>query len=150
MTTRDRILVAIDRNPLGGLVRILIGFLFIPAFSLFQEDVDADWTLIINFLTLLVSIRVVTALMRKLLPLSSEAKAVLSERRRLAKRYDSFQWQKLFFIGLGVACYALVWKGSWWSMVLASFCVTCGGIGIVMWYRQASKVRAGLVHEHVL
>jgi len=150
MTTLDKILVSIDRNPVGGLIRILIGFFFIPAWSLFDEDVDADWTLIISFMVLLLSMRIIPALMRKLLPLSSEVKAVLAERRRLAKRYDSFQWQKLFFIGLGLACYTLVWNRSWWSMALSTFCVLCGGIGVVRWYRQVSKVRTGLVHEHVL
>jgi hypothetical protein len=150
MTTLDKILVSIDRGPFGGLVRALIGFFFLPAWSLFDEDVDGDWTLVIAFVTLLISMRVIPALLRKVLPLSTQAKAVLAERRRIAKRYDSFQWQKLFFIGLGLACYTVVWSGSRWSIALASFCVACGGIGIVRWYARASEARAGLVHEQVL
>ncbi|HEY1265377.1 MAG TPA: hypothetical protein VGF06_17735 [Terriglobales bacterium] len=150
MTTFDRILVSVDRNPFGALVRILIGFFFIPAWSLFDEDVDADWTLIIGFISLLVTLRLVPALLRKLLPLSSEVKAVLSERRRIAKRYDSFQWQKLFFLGIGVGCYALTWNGSPWSIALSGVCVACGGIGMVRWYTQVSKVRGSLVHDRVL
>jgi len=151
MTTVDKMLLSIDRNPVGGLVRTLIGFFFIPALSLLRQDVRSGWTLIFGLISLLLCLRIVPALMRKLLPLSSDVKAVWSERRQIAKLYDSFQWQKLLFTGIGLACYSLVSRELLTSSIVVSgFCVLFGGIGVVKWYTQAFKVRDSIVNKYVL
>jgi hypothetical protein len=100
---------------------------------------------------LLFSIRIAPAAIRKVLPLSHEAKAVWAERRQIAKRYDSFQWQKLFFVGLGLTCYILVSREFLTSTIAVSvFCVVFGTIGLLRWQMQLSKVRNSLVNKHVL
>ena len=151
MTTLDRALISIDRSPLDAVLRVMLGFVCIPVLSLLHQDLRSSWVLTIGLLLLMLSLRVVPVVMRKLLPLSPEVKAVWSERRQIAKRYDSFQWQKLFFIGLGLACYMLVSRKLLTSTIaVSSFCVLFGAIGLVRWYIQASKVRSSLVNKHVL
>ena len=48
-------------------------------------------------------LRLVPAALRRLLPFSTETQDVWRERRRLGKRYDSYQWRKLLWIGLGIS-----------------------------------------------
>jgi len=99
----------------------------------------------------MLSLRIVPVFLRKLLPLSAEVKTIWAERRQLAKRYDSFQWQKLFFIGLGLAGYTLFSRALFPSTVAVSgFCVLFGAIGLVRWYTQTSRVRSGIVNKYVL
>lgn len=151
MTTLDRILISIDRTPLDAVLRALLGFACIPLLSFLHQDVRSVWIVVIGLLLLMFSLRVVPIFLRKLLPLSPEVKAVWAERRQLAKRYDSFQWQKLFFVGLGLAGYILFSGESLSSTIaVSSFCVLAGAIGLVRWYMQASKVRNGLVNKYVL
>jgi hypothetical protein len=40
--------------------------------------------------------------LRKVLPFSAEAKQIWSDRRQVAKLHDSYQWQKLFWVALGL------------------------------------------------
>lgn len=51
-------------------------------------------------------LRLVPAVLRRIFPFSSEAKDLWFQRRNLGKRYDSYQWQKLFWLGLGMLPYA--------------------------------------------
>jgi len=151
MTTLDKVLVSIDRSPLDGALRVLIGFVAVPVLSLLRQDVRSGWTLTVGLMFLLLCVRIVPVFMRKLLPLSPEVKTVWAERRQIAKRYDSFQWQKLFFIGIGLACYRLASREVLSSIVVVSiFCVSFGAIGLVRWYAQASNVRNTLVNKYVL
>ena len=139
MTTLDRALISIDRSPLDAVLRALLGFVCIPLLSLLHQDVRSGWILTIGLLLLMLSLRIVPAFVRKLLPLSHDVKAVWSERRQIAKRYDSFQWQKLFFIGLGLAGYMLVSRELLTSTIaVSSFCVLFGAIVDVNNSRETS------------
>ena len=116
-----------------------------------HQDVRSVWILTVGLLLLLFSLRIVPVFLRKLLPLSHEVQTVWAERRQVAKRFDSFQWQKLFFIGLGLAGYIFVSRELLTSTIaVSSFCVLAGAIGLVRWYMQASKVRSSLVNKYVL
>ena len=151
MTTLDRTLISIDRTPFDAVLRALLGFVCIPLLSFLHQDVRSAWIVTISLLLLMFSLRVVPVFLRKLLPLSPEVKAVWSERRQIAKRFDSFQWQKLFFVGLGLAGYMMVSRKLLTSTVaVSSFCILTGAIGLVRWYMQASKVRSSLVNKYVL
>jgi hypothetical protein len=151
MTVLDKVLVAIDRNPISALYRIAIGYIFIPTLSFLRFDIRSGWTLTLSLLVLLISLRIGPAVMRKVLPLSAAAKAVWTERRGLAKRYDSFQWQKLFFIGLGIGCYVVISGEMLASTIaLSGFCLFGGVIGLIKWYSRANKVRTTLVHKYVI
>jgi hypothetical protein len=151
MTTLDRALISMDRSPLDAVLRALLGFACIPILSFLHQDVRSAWVLATGLLVLMLSLRIVPVFLRKLLPWPPEVKAVWDERRQIAKRYDSFQWQKLFFIGLGLATYLLVsqaWSSS--AISVSSFCVLFGAIGLARWYPQLNKVRTTVVHKGAL
>ena len=151
MTTFDRALSSIDRSPLDAVLRALLGFVCIPLLSLLRQDVRSVWIVAIGLLLLMFSLRIVPVFMRKLLPLSPEVKAVWSERRNIAKRYDSFQWQKLFFIGLGLVCYMAISREFLTSTVAVSgFCIVFGAIALIRWHTQLSKARSSTVNQYVL
>ncbi len=151
MTTLDKVLVSIDRSPFDGVLRAVIGFVTVPVLSVLRRDVHSVRTLIIGLLSLLLSLRIAPVFLRKVLPLSSEVKAVWAERRQVAKRYDSFQWQKLFFVGIGLTCYMLVSKDlPTLSLAISGFCVLSGAIAMVIWYMQAPSVRSTVVNKYVL
>ncbi len=122
-----------------------------PSFPFLRQDVRSGWIVAIGLLLLMFSLRIVPVFVRRLLPLSPEVKAVWSERRNIAKRYDSFQWQKLFFVGLGLVCYMLISREFATSAVAVStFCIVFGAIGLIRWYTQLSKARSSTVNQYVL
>ena len=151
MTTLDRALISMDRRPFDAVLRALLGFACIPILSLLRQDVRSAWVLTIGLLVLMLSLRIVPVFLRKLLPWSPKVKAVWDERRQIAKRYDSFQWQKLVFIGLGLACYMLVSQELLTSAIpVSGFCVLFGVIGLVRWSTQLNKVRTTVVNKGAL
>ena len=76
----------------------------------------------------------VPALIRFALPFSAEAKEIWARRRALAKRYDSYQWQKLLWIGLGllphVTTAGQVAPG---EIVVTAICLIGGSMGLLIW-----------------
>ena len=76
------------------------------------------------------------ALLRHALPFSTEAKTAWSERRQIAKQHDSYQWQKLFWIGLGLLPYAFLSEVPRINeIVLTLFCLIGGMMGLLIWHR---------------
>src|SRR5258705_12339522 len=96
-----------DEQPWAGLLRAAVGFVTVPAWFAVARNRWAEWTLLPFFLAVLISLRVVPFAVRKVVPVSAAIHAMWTERRRLAKRFDSYQWQKLLWIGLGLAAYML-------------------------------------------
>jgi hypothetical protein len=95
---------------------------------------DSGWFLVLWFLCVLIALRVLPAVFRKLLPFTREVEAIWAQRRRAAKRYDSYQWSKLFWFGIGMACYVAV-SGGWDGILgaLTVFCTIGGGVGFAFW-----------------
>ena len=55
-------------------------------------------------------------------------------RRQLAKRYDSYQWRKLFWIGAGMAIYMVAYRDfSFLRATVSGLCALAGAIGLVRW-----------------
>jgi hypothetical protein len=132
--TVDRFLLHLDEGPFGALYRALIGFATIPAMRLLLGRDGSDWTLVLFLLTVLLLLRVGLAVVRKVLPFSPELQEAWSVRRRTAKLYDSYQWRKLMWIGVGLAFYVAV-SGRYWpvQIALSMFCLITGAIGTVRW-----------------
>lgn len=132
----ERFLVDFDSGWSGAVSRVALGLCIPPAFRVLSGDMDAVWTDLLLFLALLVGLRVVPAVLRKLLPFSTEAKQIWFDRRQIAKLHDSYQWQKLFWIGLGLFPYAVLNGGFRpGERVLTAFCLIGGGIGLLLWRR---------------
>ncbi len=64
----------------------------------------------------------------------------------IAKRFDSYQWGKLLWFGLGMSVYlALAEHAPRWGVALAVFCVIAGGIGLLIWQRHAASAKPARV-----
>jgi hypothetical protein len=130
--------VRADAMPWGAFFRIAIGYWFMDVHLSSAQHV-AGWNLVGWFIALLLALRVIPAIVRKLLPFSPEANAIWAQRRMLAKRFDSFQWQKLLWFGVGMwGCMLAARRVERPVALLALFCVVGGGLGMARWRRIAS------------
>jgi hypothetical protein len=132
----EHFLIDLDSGPWSAISRLAIGSVIPIMFRTFSGDRDTVWISLALFIGILVSLRIVPAVLRRVLPFSAEAKATWAERRNLAKRYDSYQWQKLFWIGLGILPYALIGDGlEKGELVVTSFSLIGGSAGLLFWYK---------------
>jgi hypothetical protein len=65
-----------------------------------------------------------------------QSEEIWRDRRNVAKVHDSYQWQKLFWVGLGLLPYAVVGDGLRNDeMAVTLFCLIGGAAGLVVWSR---------------
>jgi hypothetical protein len=141
MQLLERFLVRLDGGPWGALLRVVLGLLIPPVFHALSGGRDQVWISLGLFLALLIGLRVVPALLRAVLPFSAETKSVWSQRRQIAKLYDSYQWQKLFWIGLGLLAFAAIGGGlRSGEQVVTAICLIGGGAGLLLWRRSKAGV----------
>lgn len=103
----ERVLANLEATPLGALYRLAIGYLLIPSLTALTGGKHAGWWLLPWFLVVLVGLRVLPAMLRKVLKFSPELSAAWLERRMMAKRFDSYQWRKLLWFGAGIGSYVV-------------------------------------------
>ena len=141
MITRTHLLARLGGSPWDEISRAVIGFIALPIFFALLGTSKSGLTLCLFFLSLLLALRLVPAAMRRLVPLSNDVRAVWTERRVLAKRYDSYQWQKLFWLGLGLGS-SVVLSGVAWppAVILASACVLSGAAGLAIWLSRKAHL----------
>ena len=134
MLGSDDLWLNLDDGVLGALYRAVIGFATIPAMRLVLGRDGSDWSLVPFLLLILLLLRVGAAVARKVLPFSQELREAWSVRRRIAKRYDSYQWRKLMWVGIGIASY-LVISGHYATipMWLSMFCIATGAAASMRW-----------------
>ena len=138
-------LIALDSGPWSAIWRVALGLSIPPIFRALSGGGDAVWTALALFIGLLVVLRVVPAVLRRALPFSVEAKEIWAEQRNIAKRHDSYQWQKLFWIGLGLLPYVIIGDGLKNGELLMTFiCLIGGGAGLLLWRRQDEYRRFAL------
>jgi hypothetical protein len=137
----ERFIALLDAYPWSALYRIGLGYVISLLYYRMLSKDDSGWFLVLWFLSLLIALRLLPAVFRKVLPLSREVKAIWEKRRQAAKRYDSYQWRKLIWFGIGMACYVGI-SGIWNVFIgtLAAFCIISGGLGFIFWrYRSATE-----------
>ena len=142
MHAHERALLALEQFPLSAAYRIAIGYAILPSFALVTGDGNVGWRLILWFVAVLLGLRLVPAALRKLLPFSQRLSAAWAAKRTTAKRFDSYQWRKLFPIGIGMTAYAVPsdkLRGLVGALTL--FCVVSGAIGLVI-YRRLGRAGA--------
>ena len=131
----ERLLVGIDSDPWSAIYRGAIGFAIPPVFRVLSGGRDSVWITAALFLALLVGLRVGPAVLRRLLRFSAEAKQIWARRRALAKEYDSYAWQKLFWIGVGMLVFGVVGGGlQQGELAVMLLCLIGGGAGQVVWH----------------
>ena len=134
---RDRLLVSLDESPSAQVSRLAFGCVLVPLWAWLMGDDAHGWTLLPFLLFALAMLRVVPVIVRKAIPFSEGVRDAWAERRQLAKRYDSYQWQKMLWIGLGMLTSAVA-TGERDAVVLslAAVCVVSGAAGSIVWRRR--------------
>jgi hypothetical protein len=137
--TFETLLLNLDEGAFGALYRVLIGYTTIPVMWLLLGSDGPDWTSVPFLLLVLLLLRVVPAIVRKVVPFSAELREAWSVRRRMAKLYDSYQWRKLTWIGAGLALHVAV-SGQYRpvQIALSMFCLVTGAAAMVTWHAVAS------------
>lgn len=136
------LLVRLDEPPIDAMYRFALGLLFLPVLSLVHPAAASDWSVLAFFVAMLGCLRAVPALCRKLLPFSDAVQAAWRERRFTAKKYDSYQWRKLLWIGLGLMTYvSAVGTVQRVEVFLTAFCLVSGAVGTVVWRSHRPSTR---------
>jgi hypothetical protein len=137
MTRFEKILIQLDESPWEAIWRGLGGAGIIAVWVRVFSGRSPDWSMIPFVLFMLLLLRVVPMLVRSVVSFSIEAREVWAKRRDLAKRCDSYQWRKLFWIGLGMALY-IVCCGEWRPipLVLTAVCLVSGVLGVLVWNKE--------------
>jgi len=133
----ERALFNLERCPWGALYRVALGYAMLPCLAFVTGSSIAGWSVILWFAAVLVALRVVPAVLRKLLPFSRALSTAWAERRMMAKRFDSYQWRKLFWIGVGLGTYVVHDNQRGWPIVaLVLFCLVGGAAGLLIYRRR--------------
>lgn len=130
----ETFLVNIDGKLYGAIFRVVTGFGIGPVFQRLTGGRDEVWIALGLFLGILILLRVIPAILRRVLAFSSEARETWAYRRNLAKQYDSYQWRKLFWMGLGLLLYAAVAGGlPNGGLAVTVICLIGGSLGLLAW-----------------
>lgn len=134
MRSLESILIRLDETPFEAVWRMAFGFVVLPVLEFLSGDRDRVAFYFIAFLLILAALRVGPAVLRKVVPFSAEATALWKAKRFTAKEFDSYQWQKLFWIGIGMLVHAIS-RGDlgMGERVIAAFCLFGGGAGQLTW-----------------
>jgi hypothetical protein len=135
--------LALENPPWDSLHRAVIGYFVMPAYHHLVGEGGAPWKLFAFFLVVLVALRIVPGMIRRLLPFSRDVKTVWVDRRALARRYDSYQWRKLFGLGLGwLVCLLVSGEARGAALFLAVACLVTGTLGLVFWHKRSKALSA--------
>ena len=135
------LLIKLDEFPVGALIRLAIGYAIAPFGEFLAEPDGIGWRVLPLFVAVLVMMRVLPGLLRKVVTFPPEATAVWVQRRQLAKRFDSYQWRKVLWFGIGMAASAAITEGvEPWTVVLTAASVGAGLLGEITWQARARAV----------
>ena len=136
----ERALLGIECAPWHALYRMAIGWFILPAFfRLFGRNAEG-YALFLFFGGVLLLLRIGPVVLRKVFPFSKQAQDIWFERRKLSKVYDSYQWRKLLWLGLGMAAYSAYSRYlEPANTILVALCIVGGVIGLWRWRGFASS-----------
>lgn len=138
-----KLILGFENPPWDVLYRAAVGCLVMPVAVLLFGKPPAALQLLAVFITILVSLRLIPGVLRRVVPFPSEVKNTWAERRAMAKRYDSYQWRKLFGIGLGWLGYLLLsGQTAGAPILMAGACLLAGAVGFACWKRVGRPISA--------
>jgi hypothetical protein len=131
----DNVLINLDIGMPGALWRVALGILLGPTVEIVHPG-TALW-MVSGLLAMLLSIKVVGVVARRALLPSDRVRSHWEWRRDLARYYDSYQWRKMLWFGIGiVTSAALGLPGTRAQWVLGVACVAAGGTAEILWRRH--------------
>src|ERR1700682_6014660 len=132
MHPAEKLLVSLTTPPWCAVYLVPVGFLIFPVYHFFFGNSRSASALAVVFFGVLLVLRFGPALGRRFIPVSKAVQEGWFRNRLLAKRYDSYQWQKLFWIGWGIFVYAAFFSGlRGMPVALAAVCVAMGAVAAV-------------------
>ena len=135
-TGLDNVYINADTGVTGALLRIVLGIFLVRAVALMNPPAG-PWMMSAYLLAMLFAIKVIAAVSRRVMPVSAHVRSHWEWRRTLARYYDSYQWRKLLWFGIGImagnAPYRRVTTAQW---VLGLTCVAAGGAAETVWRRH--------------
>lgn len=138
MKILEQFLVKLDSGPWSAVSRAVLGFCIPPVIRALSGG-EQIWISLAWFVVLLIGLRVLPAVLRLVLPFSREAKDIWFQRRQIAKLHDSYQWQKLFWFGVGLLGYAAVAGGlRAGEQAVTLVCLVGGAAGLLFWHRSGA------------
>ena len=122
--------------PAGVAVGILLSRLFGEALSVGNA--------VFTIIGAMVFVRAGGFILRRILPVSKSVRNEWTHARTLGKRFDSFQWQKLLWIGAGLLLSSVIPLPGPVALRVAcgAVCVFLGAIATFIWRRAAVENRA--------
>ncbi len=136
--------LALLTSPTGDAVfRFGVGLGILPVLQRTVPTVVHGWLLLLSLVAVLLSLRIVPAVVRKVFPFPGECHEIWFARRQVAKRFDSYQWQKLFWVGLGLSTYITISRSWDFSAAtqLAAGCLLTGAVGLLRWRSVGASLR---------
>jgi hypothetical protein len=141
-------LVRLEDSPWGECSRVVMGFTIVPLASIVWSRDPSGWVLGTVLAVALGLLRVVPAVARRAWPFSNAVRQIWNGRRQIAKRRDSYQWQKVFWVGQGLALYILTGdRLRTGEVVIASACLAAGAAGMFAWRDNTRTGRARRVRS---
>jgi hypothetical protein len=134
LSSTEKFLLGLDAPPFDALWRIAAGIAVFPFTDLIFKEKDSIASSLEGLLIVLFLTRLFPLLIRKLVPFPASIQKAWFKRRNIGKNYDSFQWKKLLWIGLGMSLY-LAFSGFWGigRVLPTAVCLIAGAIGIFRW-----------------
>lgn len=142
LTGFERTLASIEENPWAALYRLIVGFVALPIVSIAWTGQASAVATVATLVGILLALRFLPMVFRGAISFSKPLQRVWDDRRQAAKRYDSYQWRKLFWFGAGLLAYiALTGQFGVTNVSLGAMCVVSGAIGILRWRAINSQAR---------
>ncbi len=143
LTRIERTLVRIEDNPWGALYRMAVGFVALPIVSIAWKGHASAVAAVATLLGILLMLRFLPMVVRGVISFPEPVQKIWDDRRQAAKRHDSYQWRKLFWIGAGLAAYiVLAGQAGVTNVSLGAVCLVSGAAGILRWRTVNSQVRS--------
>jgi hypothetical protein len=150
MRSLEKMLLAIEEYPWVIVYRTAVGFILLPLFGVLPVTSHII-SLPLFFVSALSVLKIGPAILRRLISFSEQAESTWAARRQFAKRYDSYQWRKLRWIGVGLAGYLGV-SGDRRpdAVALSIFCLLAGAAGAAVWRRRYRSIASAAARQLML
>jgi hypothetical protein len=130
----ERILLDLDAGVPGAALRVAIGAAFVLGLRALRPGVSLAGSAV-ALAVVLFGLKAFAAVARRLVPATPAVRSRWEWRRQLARYYDSYQWRKLVWFGVGILVAAAASPGQGPELRLGVACLVSGALGELAWRR---------------